>query len=614
MLRAAEGLDSEIIVADNASSDDSLRYLAPLFPSVHFIENTTNLGFARANNEAVKKCRGRYILFLNPDTLLPEDALRNSISYLKAHPKAGALGVRMTDGRGRFLAESKRSFPSPWVSFCKLSGLAALFPASKLFNRYALGYLDQHSNHVVDVLAGAYLLVRKDVFEQLKGFDETYFLYGEDIDLSYRIRQAGFENHYFAGTSIIHFKGESSAKEKAERDRFFYQAMHVFVTTYYSRGPRKFFSFLLKISIRLRSLFTAFKRVIRPFILPVTDTVLLILSLHIFRAAWISLYRNGKDFGVDAIPFIIPAISFCFTSAASFTGLYEPRFRMSRMFSSLVTGFVCMLAMYALLPEQLRFSRGVIVCGGLLGAALIWVSRLFLVQDKNTGPDAATVVVCSPEQYPVIYSILAKDGSEKQLLGRITPGNHHADAVGALDQLKGLVAAQHISRIIYCVNDLPWDALHRSLTAFTGYTPSFLFYTAGSQSIISSQASPSGAELVTPYMHYALAGNYQLRMKRVTDFFFAFIFLCLFPLHFLVHPHPVSFLKNCWQVLTGLQTWVGYEGTAEDLPVLPKAVISHRGTAAGNAHAADRSDRMYARHYDWWNDVRALFRYYQRLG
>lgn len=609
-------MDAEIIVADNASADDSLAYLSPLFPSVHFIQNKTNLGFARANNEAAKKCQGKYILFLNPDTLLPEDAIRNSINYLTAHPQAGALGVRMTDGRGRFLAESKRSFPSPWVSFCKLSGLAALFPASKLFNQYALGYLDERSNLVVDVLAGAFMLVRKEVFEQLGGFDETYFLYGEDIDLSYRIRQAGFENHYFAGTSIIHFKGESSAREKAERNRFFFHAMHVFVSKYYNKGPGKIISLLLKTAIGFRSLISSAGRVTKPFILPCIDTLLLVLSLHLVRLGWISLYRDGKDFGVAEIPIIILALSFCFITASSFTGLYEQRFRMSRILSSLVTGFVFLLATYALLPEQIRFSRGVIVCGGLLGSVLIWLTRLLFIRDKSagSGAHAATLVVASSAQYTNILSILARDGSEKQLRGRIAPGSSKDDAVGTLEQLKDLVRKHHISRIIYCINDLSWHALYQSLCSFRGLTPVFLFYTAGSNSIISSQAMPSGAELVTPEIQYDLANSYQLRMKRITDLFFSLVFLFLFPLHFIFHPHPISFLTNCCKVLSGSKTWIGYAGKAESLPAIPSAVISHLGTLPFNENGEDENDRFYARHYDWWNDIQALLHYYRRLG
>ena len=185
------GLQAEIIVIDNHSVDRSVDYLQPKFPSVKFITNEENLGFAKACNQGYKIAQGKFLLFLNPDTILPEDFLVKCQAFFISHSDAAALGVRMLDGRGRFLKESKRSFPSPWTSLFKLFGLARLFPHSKTFAKYHLGYLDEHETHEVDVLAGAFMMVRADVFAETGCFDETFFMYGEDIDLSYRIQKAG---------------------------------------------------------------------------------------------------------------------------------------------------------------------------------------------------------------------------------------------------------------------------------------------------------------------------------------------------------------------------------------------------------------------------------------
>lgn len=219
--------EAEVIVVDNHSPDSSVEYLRPKFPLVQFIVNEENTGFSRANNQALEKAVGKYILFLNPDTVIPEDSLAICISFMRATPGAGALGVRMVDGSGRFLKESRRGFPSPWVAFCKLSGLTSLFPHSRLLAKYHLGHLPERETHPAPILSGAFLLAGKEVLDRTGGFDERFFMYAEDIDLSYRIEQAGYTNYYLAETTILHFKGESTRKD-ARYVKIFYKAMSQF--------------------------------------------------------------------------------------------------------------------------------------------------------------------------------------------------------------------------------------------------------------------------------------------------------------------------------------------------------------------------------------------------
>ncbi len=253
LLQSLDGLDHEVFVVDNHSSDGSVDYLRPKFERVHFISNDQNLGFARANNQVIDAARGRYILFLNPDTILGEKSIKQTITLLDSHPQAGAAGIRMIDGSGQFLRESKRGFPSAWVAFCRFSGLTRLFPRSPLFAQYYLGNLPEGEDQEAEALSGAYLMIRKNVLEITGGFDERFFMYAEDIDLSYRIRKAGFINLYQAGSPIVHFKGESTVRNKQYRDRF-YQAMILFIEKY-NEGFRKLLKKeFLKASIRIISL------------------------------------------------------------------------------------------------------------------------------------------------------------------------------------------------------------------------------------------------------------------------------------------------------------------------------------------------------------------------
>ncbi|MEO5907679.1 MAG: glycosyltransferase family 2 protein [Ginsengibacter sp.] len=263
VIKAMKKIDAEIIVIDNNSTDGSFDFFAKRFSEVNFIWNKTNSGFAKANNQALKIAKGAYILFLNPDTIIPEDCLIKCISFVRSKKNNIALGIKMLDGSGNFLKESKRAFPSPSTSFFKLSGLSKLFPHSKTFAKYHLGYLSENKNHEVDVLAGAFMMVPKKIIEKTGGFDEDFFMYGEDIDLSYRIQKAGFQNYYFAESSIIHFKGESTKKGSLNYVRIFYTAMSVFVKKHYGSRQAGLFSFFIHIAIFMRAGLAAGSRLLK---------------------------------------------------------------------------------------------------------------------------------------------------------------------------------------------------------------------------------------------------------------------------------------------------------------------------------------------------------------
>ena len=255
--KAVEGIDSEVIVVDNASRDGSRDYLLSRFPKVKYIWNTENRGYAKANNQGLKLCSGRFILFLNPDTLLSEACLRLCIRHLEQNPGTGAMGVRMLDGSGRFLKESRRGFPTPAAALFKLFGLSLLFPKSRVFAGYHMGHLDPMQNHAAEVLSGAFLMVRRDVLDRVGGFDEDFFMYGEDIDLSYRIRKAGFTNQYLADAPILHFKGASTEKNRLLYVKMFYKAMAVFAKKHYGKGKAGLLSAMLHAGIWLRAAISA---------------------------------------------------------------------------------------------------------------------------------------------------------------------------------------------------------------------------------------------------------------------------------------------------------------------------------------------------------------------
>ena len=249
--RAIQGMDADVWVVDNASTDDSVSYLQTHFPWVHLIANADNRGFACANNQAIRACASRYVLLLNPDTVVGEDVLRTCVRFLDEHLEAGATGVRMVNSNGEFARESRRGLPTPLTSFYKMCGLCALFPRSRRFGHYYLGFLKEDEANRIEVMSGAFCMLRREALDQVGLLDEDYFMYGEDIDLSYRLLQGGWQNWYLP-VRILHYKGESTQKTSYRYVQIFYDAMLIFFNKHFAR--RYWLSaIVIRLGVRLRA-------------------------------------------------------------------------------------------------------------------------------------------------------------------------------------------------------------------------------------------------------------------------------------------------------------------------------------------------------------------------
>lgn len=226
--KALENIDGEIIVVDNLSTDDSCAMMKTRFPNVKLIENKANLGFPKGNNIGVAEAKGEYLCILNPDTVVAEDTFEKILNFLRlsllksqnADSDLGIVGCKLIDGTGNFLPESKRGVPTPWVAFTKIFGLYKFFPKSSLFNKYYAQHLSENQTGKVDVLVGAFMVMRRDLYLEVGGFDENCFMYSDDIDLSYMVLKSGKSNYYFHETSVIHYKGESTVRDGTYMKRF----------------------------------------------------------------------------------------------------------------------------------------------------------------------------------------------------------------------------------------------------------------------------------------------------------------------------------------------------------------------------------------------------------
>jgi GT2 family glycosyltransferase len=629
--KAITGIPAEIIVVDNCSADNSINYLQSKFPAVQFIANKENLGFAKGCNIGLKRATGNYILFLNPDTLVPGDCFQKCISFLESHADAGALGIKMLDGRGKFLKESKRSFPSPMTSLYKLFGLSILFPRSKVFSKYHLGYLNENESHEVDVLAGAFMMVKKEVLEKVGSFDEIFFMYGEDVDLSYRIQKAAcpatggsYKNYYFAESSIIHFKGESTRKGSMNYVRMFYNAMSIFVRKHYSGGRAGVFNLLIHTAIWVRAFLSAATNFIRRVGLPLIDAGLILLSFWLMKNIWSQYVRTGIEYEKRLLWVAFPAYTVFYLITAYYAGLYDRWYKRSELVRSTLVATIILLAGYALLPERLRFSRGILLFGSMLAFVLISLLRWLLIRASvlNSGRDrdenASTLIIASANEYQQTVKLIKDAALHERILGRIAVSENDESAVGHWKKLTELSSAIPFREVIFCEGGLSFSDIIQHMPQLPSNI-SIKFHASDSSSIVGSDSRNKSGEAMSKENGFMLANPYNRRLKRLIDIFISFWGILAFPVHLFLIKNPFAFIANCVAVLFAQKTWVGYAVSEKNLPLIRKGIIACNGAAVSAKHSLPAEslqmlDYWYARDYDPVQDIKLLLRMYRRLG
>lgn len=468
--KAAQNLSYEIIIIDNASDDGSIELIREKFSEVKLFVNNENLGFSKANNTGLKAASGKYLLLLNPDTIVREDTFEEMINFFEANPDAGLAGCKILNPDGTLQLACRRSFPGPWTSFCKVTGLSALFPDSKLFARYNLTYLNENESYEVDAISGSFMMFPKRTYEELGGLDEQFFMYGEDLDFCYRIQQAGYKVYYVHSTQIIHYKGESTKRSSLDETKFFYNAMHLFVKKHLAS------SFLVEIILRsaiaVRRVFAFWGK--RKLVLSSVLIDFIIFNLTLLGAEELySLFREWKGFPEFSFPivFSIPAVIHILVGI--FAGVYKKKsLSILKNFAAIFISFF-ILSSTTFFFNQFAYSRGVLILTYILLFFTLTSWRLIAKLVFKTGSDEKEnlhrkVIIVGTNDHALqlanklreksveFHSIFGLIGYSNKEIGRNLDG---FEIIGSTENIVKVIRDKKIDTVIFSSQELSYNKM-----------------------------------------------------------------------------------------------------------------------------------------------------------
>lgn len=620
------GIDSEVIVVDNASVDRTPQLVKLHFPEIILIANPDNKGFSKANNQGISIARGEYILLLNPDTIVSENTFTTCIDFMEGHPDAGAVGVKMIDGSGKFLPESKRGLPTLRASFMKMTGLYHLSPRSETWNSYYEGQVNENETAKIHVLTGAFMFMRKSALDKAGILDESFFMYGEDIDLSYRIAKAGYSIYYLPTTNIIHYKGESTKKASVNYLFTFYEAMLIFNQKHPEfKGQQS----LIHAAIYLHG--TA--RFIKQFFLRswplILDGIALFGCFLLVSQIWSRYYKGNPEFFLPPFYYFnIPLYVLIVSAALLLNGAYDKPYEQRRSWLGFLTGVIMILVIYGLLPVHLRSSRMVTVLGSLAFACFLWLSRSYLYPWRSTtglhsrSMIRRAIIVGGKEEADRIKELINRSSDNVEIIGTVSPDehlNHGNEAVlGNLNQLKDIVRVHDVQEIIFSAQDIPFSVFSGSMSNLgTGYR--FMLAASTTMNIIGSMSRDTEGESYGLRINFKISHPTSRRSKRLFDITSSLVLIIISPVILLFVKNKRAAFTNMFEVIRGRKTWVSYNPSdpmIRSLPRLDPGVLFPAYTD-GHPNELIRLEHIhyvYARDYHWTTDFSILTNQLKRIG
>lgn len=603
-LADGEELALEVWVVDNDSVDGSVEMVRSAFPEVQVVENHDNVGFAKANNQALQQATGDWLLLLNPDTVVEHDTLVRCVDFMRGHADCGGLTVKMVDGHGNYLRESKRGFPSPQASFYKIVGLTRLFPHSRRFAAYYMGHLDEDEVNEIEIMPGAFLMLSREAYGKVGGLDESYFMYGEDIDYSWRIRLAGYKNYYLPATHIIHYKGESTRKGSMNYVYTFYNAMSIFVKRYFTGRNARLFNLLLQTAIWLRAGLAWLRRIASRLAVPLLDFGVAYGGFVVLKRVWENVKGVGPDYyPPQYIALVVPLYILILMCCSWLHGGYDRPVKPGRIARGMGTGLLLLLAFYSLLDESQRYSRMLLLLGSAWTLAGTLMVRLALSLAKVKGyalrahRRGSTLVVGSAAEAGRIERLYADMGIGTDRL--CTTDDSSAR------HLQDLIRIEHADEVVFCGKDLPLQDIIGLMASLktTGVeykiAPSEADYIIGSESVLTPN------ELYITELN-TISTDTARRSKRLFDVGTALLLLLLSPALVWFQRHKGRYFGDCLRVLTGRRTWVGYTGRPGIFA--PSDLMEH-----ASDEMQQRLMLRYMRHYRTATDRAILIRNWKKI-
>lgn len=623
VIKAASKVSSEIIVVDNDSVDGSCQMVVEKFPQIILIANKANVGFSKANNQAIRIARGEYILLLNPDTVVDEDSFLKITGFMDRTPDAGGLGVKMIDGKGHFLPESKRGLPTPEVAFYKMFGFSSLFPRSKRFGRYHLGYLDKDQVHQVDVLAGAFMLLRRETLDKVGLLDEDYFMYGEDIDLSYRITKGGYKNYYFPQTTIIHYKGESTKKGSINYVRVFYNAMIIFAEKHFSKENARQSAILINMAIYFRALLSLAGRFLKTFILPLADTFFIYLGFAILLPNWEAYKFERGYYPPEYLHVAVPIYILIWIGCIWLNGGYRKNIQFLRIFKGLFWGTISILVFYSLVDESMRYSRALLLLGSGWAFIALPAYRYLFYKLRMTGLELELdkqkriAVVAAIDESKRISELIANSGLKIQTVGFVSPDNsiHQQFYLGNIHKLPEIIRINKIDELIFSSGDIPSQDIIRIMLDLSNLNIAYKIAPPESLSIIGSNSISTAGDLYIVHIN-SIAKENNKQNKRAFDVVISAFLLIFSPGLIWFTEFKYGFYRSIYEVFSGNKSWVGYcSGTQNHLPPIKKGILSpaslYPKTIADKKK--DELNIVYAKDYKLMNDLEIVLKAWRNI-
>jgi len=551
---ALKDIDAEVFVVDNASSDDSCSMVKQKFPTVKLIENYQNVGFSKANNQAISQSQRKYVLLLNPDTVVQEDTFTKCIAFMNSHCEAGAITVKMIDGKGNYLPESKRGFPSPWVSFFKIFGLTSLFPKSRIFARYYLGHLDKNATNQIDILPGAFMFIKREALNKSGLLDEQFFMYGEDIDLSYRITQAGYKNYYYPECQIIHYKGESTKKGSLNYVLVFYKAMIIFAKKHFKSNKASTFIILINLAIYFRALLSIIKRIINTLWLPLLDALLIAVGLLIITPLWESFrFQSSNIYPTEYVVLLGSFYILAWILTLWINGAYDKPQKLIDSPKGVLAGSILILVVYSILPNEVRFSRAIIIITGLwalistLGIRILLstLNPRIIINNKFIKKIA---IIGSGSEEQRVKEILNNSGIKYAYVGNYELMVDEDKNSLSFERLGEFVRVNSVDELIFCTKDLSMQNIVTAMLFLSTLGKEYKIAPHEGTFIIGSNSIESTGELYTLDIK-AIGTQASKRNKRLFDLSISSLVVLLIPLLLIIIKNPFKNWINALKVL-----------------------------------------------------------------